>query len=227
MKRVAIYNRCSTEEESQISALAVQVQESREIALSKGWEITGQYVESQSGTTADKRPEYCRMLADAQRREFDIVMIKSIDRLTRSAKDWYLFLDHISRHDIQLYLYLEQKFYVSEDALLTGIKAILAEQFSKDLSQKIKNAHRRRQEKQSGYNLTREMYGFRRIGKDAYEIVEEEADYIRMAFALAELGYGYRRISNTLYEQGARSRTGGRISETQWRNLIHSPRMHG
>jgi len=227
VERVAIYNRCSTEEESQVSALLVQAQESREIAIAKGWEIAEQYVESQSGTTASGRPEYQRMMADIEAEDFDIVMIKSIDRLARNAKDWYIFLDSITRHGIRLYLYLEQKFYVPEDALVTGIKAILAEQFSKDLSQKIRNAHRRRQQKQSGFNITRQMYGFQRIRKDVYEIDEAEAAYIRMAFRLAVQGYGYRRISNFLYDQGARTRDGGRISEAQWRNMLLSPRMHG
>ena len=45
MERVGIYNRCSTEEESQRSALAAQAAESREIADKKGWRITEEYIE--------------------------------------------------------------------------------------------------------------------------------------------------------------------------------------
>ena len=88
MERIAIYNRCSTEEESQINALETQARESREIAEQMGWKVVEQYVESQSGTSADKRKEYLRMLQDIQADRFDIVMIKSIDRLARNVKDW-------------------------------------------------------------------------------------------------------------------------------------------
>ena len=42
MERVGIYNRCSTEEESQKNALASQVAESRELALKMGWHIAEQ-----------------------------------------------------------------------------------------------------------------------------------------------------------------------------------------
>lgn len=230
MQRVAIYNRCSTEEEAQKNALEVQSAESLELVESKkeeGWQIVAQYVELESGTSTRKRKEYLKMMEAISRDKFDIVVVKSIDRLARNAKDWYLFLDCMMKHNTRLYLYLEHKFYQSEDALVTGIKAILAEEFSKELSAKIKNAHRRRQQKRSGLNITREMFGWNRLGKDEFEVNQQEAAYFRLACELAEAGCGFRRISNALYTAGARSRSGKRISEVQWRNMLRSPRAYG
>lgn len=230
MQRVAIYNRCSTEEEAQKNALEVQAAESLELVENKkeeGWVIVAQYVELESGTSTKKRREYLKMVEDIRQNKFDIIVVKSIDRLARNAKDWYLFLDCLMKHNTRLYLYLERKFYQSEDALVTGIKAILAEEFSKELSAKIKNAHRRRQMKQSGLNITREMFGWNKIGKDVFERNEKEAAYFRLACQLAEAGCGFRKISNALYEAGARSKNGGRISEVQWRNMLRSPRAYG
>lgn len=230
MQRVAIYNRCSTEEEAQKNALEVQAAESLELVEAKkdeGWVIVAQYVELESGTSTRRRKEYLKMVEDIRQNKYDIIVVKSIDRLARNAKDWYLFLDCLIKHNTRLYLYLERKFYQSEDALVTGIKAILAEEFSKELSAKIKNAHRRRQEKQTGLNITREMFGWNRLGKDEFEINEQEAAYFSMACQLVEAGCGFRRISNALYAAGARSKTGGRISEVQWRNMLRSPRAYG
>lgn len=230
MQRVAIYNRCSTEEEAQKNALEVQAAESLELVEAKkeeGWQIVAQYVELESGTSTRKRKEYQKMVEDIKQNKFDIVVVKSIDRLARNAKDWYLFLDCLLKHNTRLYLYLERKFYQSEDALVTGIKAILAEEFSKELSAKIKNAHRRRQQKQSGLNITREMFGWNKIGKDEFEINQQEAAFFVLACELVEVGCGFRRISNALYEAGARSKSGKRISEVQWRNMLRSPRAYG
>jgi len=227
MERVGIYNRCSTEEESQRNALAAQVMESREIAERKGWEITEQYIESETGTVAYKRGEYQRLLADMERGRFDIVMIKSIDRLMRSAKDWYLFLNRLTENRLRLYIYIEGKFYTPDDNLISGIKAILAEDFSRELSKKIKNAHKRRQEKKSGCNITCRMFGWNKVAKDLYEINEKEAEYYRTAFLLAEEGKGFYTISNTLYALGARGRQGQKISQTQWRKMLYTPRAHG
>lgn len=227
MERVGIYNRCSTEEESQVNALAIQAEESREIAHLKNWMIVEQYIESQSGTSAAGRREYLRMLADTEAHRFTVIMIKSIDRLARNVKDWYLFLDCIARNKVRLYIYIDNKFYTPDDSLITGIKAILAEEFSRELSKKIKNSHRRRQEKRSGFNITSEMFGWDKKGTNVYEINEAEASYYKEAFELAEQGFGYRRISNAMYEAGARSKKGTRISQVQWRNMLRSPRAHG
>ena len=230
MQRVAIYNRCSTEEEAQKNALEVQAAESLELVEEKkeeGWQVVAQYVELESGTSTRKRKEYLKMVEDIKQDTFDIVVVKSIDRLARNAKDWYLFLDCLMKHNTRLYLYLERKFYQSEDALVTGIKAILAEEFSKELSAKIKNAHRRRQQKQSGLNITKEMFGWNKLGKDEFEVNLQEVAYFLMACQLVEAGCGFRKIANALYDAGARSKSGKRISEVQWRNMLRSPRAYG
>ena len=227
MERAVIYNRCSTEEEAQVNALQVQVQESREIVGNQGWMLVEQYIESQSATTAGKRTEYQRLLADMETNLFDIIVIKSIDRLMRSAMDWYSFIDRLTKNHKRLYIYIDHKFYTPDDSLLTGIKAILAEDFSRELSKKIKNAHKRRQEKQTGYNITVPIFGWNKVSKDVYEINEKEAEAYRLAFFLAEQGMGFYSIANQMYEMGVRGKSGNRISDVQWRNMLYSPRAHG
>lgn len=225
--RVCIYNRCSTEEEAQKNALEIQVQESREIVQKNGWIVIRQYIESQSGTTTYRRKEYQKMLDELGEDLFDVVVVKSIDRLTRSAKDWYIFLDRLTRNRKKLYLYIDRKFYAPEDNLLTGIKAILAEDFSRELSKKIKNAHKRRQEKRSGFNITVPIFGWDKISRDVYVLNQEEANAYRQAFFMAEEGKGFYTIAKQMYEQGIRSKRGGRISEVQWKKMLYSPRAHG
>ena len=155
LEYVCIYNRCSTEEESQKNALEVQARESVEIVAGfQDWIIVDQFIESQSGTTIKGRSKYLTMIDGIEQKKYTIVMIKSIDRLVRNTKDWYLFLDCIVRNDVKLYIYIDNKFYSHDDSLITGIKAMLAAEFSRELSKKIKNAHRRRQIKKSGLNIT-------------------------------------------------------------------------
>ena len=226
-KRVAIYNRCSTEEEAQLNALNIQVKESLEIANSKNWLVVGQYVESESGTSINRRIQYQKLLRDMELGRFDIIMIKSIDRLTRSTKDWYIFLDKLISNNIKLYIYIDNKYYSTEDSLVNGIKAILAEDFSRELSKKIKNAHKRRQEKHTGMNITTEMFGWDKIEKDKYVINEIEAQYYRKAFELARMGKGFYSIANTMYDMGARSKNNKKISQVQWRKMLLSPHAHG
>lgn len=228
LQKVAIYNRCSTEEESQVNALEVQVAESAEIVNNmKDWVLVEQYVESKSGTTSAKRTEYLRMIEDIEDHRFDIIVIKSIDRLARNTKDWYLFVDCIVRNSVKLYIYMDRKFHTPDDSLIAGIKAIMAEDFSRELSKKIVNAHRRRQQKQTGYNITTPMFGWDRINCNEFTLNESEAYYYRMAFDMIEDGASIYSIAQYMYDIGVRSKNGGYISQTQWRIMIYSPRAHG
>ncbi len=109
------------------------------------------------------RPEYMRLLSDMREPgKFDIIVIKSLDRLNRSAKNWYLFVEELVSNDKLLYVYMDRDFYKTDDNLMTGIKAILAEQYSRDLSRKINNAHRYRQKNGTTVLLNNNTYGYRK-----------------------------------------------------------------
>ncbi len=226
MIRAAIYNRCSTDMEAQVSALETQVAESREIVQNMGWELVQQYIESESATTGN-RPLYRRMLNDISEHRFDVLVVKSIDRINRNVRDFYFLLDCLMQNQVKLYLYLEGKYYESDDSLITGIKAILAEDFSRELSRKIRNSHERRQKLQTGFNITRAMFGWDRAGKDRFELNPKEAEYYRQGFDLAREGYGYRSIARIMFERGARTKEGRALTEVQWRNMLRTPRAHG
>lgn len=157
MIRAVIYCRCSTEEESQKNALEKQVAEAESCVRQYGWVLVDRYVESRSGTTAKGRNEYKRLFNDLLTDKFDVIVIKSQDRLMRNTKDWYLFVDRLCTEQKKLYMYIENKFYSTDDALITGIKAILAEEYSRELSKKINNAHRNRQ-RMVGTSCSLEMH---------------------------------------------------------------------
>jgi DNA invertase Pin-like site-specific DNA recombinase len=96
-RRAALYARVSTRNgqtpENQIQALC-------EVASRKGWGIVDQHVEHRvSGAKGgDKRPEFDRLLKDATRRKFDVLMAWSTDRLGCSLQDLVSFLGEISKH---------------------------------------------------------------------------------------------------------------------------------
>ena len=174
MKLAVIYCRCSTEEESQVDALKNQVMEARACVRENGWTLVDEYVESKSGTTSRGRQQYSRLLDDMLTSKFDIIVIKSQDRLMRNTRDWYLFVDRLSTCGKKLYLYLERKFYSPDDALLAGIKAILAEEYSRELSKKVANAHRHRQMSGGRVMLTNRAYGFLKTADGGVRIDEKE-----------------------------------------------------
>lgn len=225
--RAVIYCRCSTEEESQADALRNQIWESEACVREQGWALTDRYVELKSGTTTKGRDEYNRLFEDLLSDRFDIIVIKSQDRLMRNVKDWYLFLDRMLSCRKRLFMYIERKFYTADDALVTGIKAILAEEYSRELSKKINNAHRCRQVNGKKAVLTSRVFGFCRMSDGTLQVEEEEAEIIREIYSYCAAGYGSRRIANMFLEQGYLKKTGNPLTAVCVGRIIRNPLYKG
>ena len=82
--RVAIYARVSTVNHGQDASL--QTRELRQFAEARGWQIAGEYVDAGVSGAKDSRPELSRLMADAKRRRFDVVLVWKLDRFGRSLR---------------------------------------------------------------------------------------------------------------------------------------------
>lgn len=81
--RTAIYARVSTLNHGQDASM--QTRELREYCERRGWTISGEYVDNGISGTKEKRPELDRLMADAHRRKFDVVVCWKFDRFARSV----------------------------------------------------------------------------------------------------------------------------------------------
>ena len=225
--RAVGYNRVSTDELVQKDALTIQIQETREVINKMGWVMVDQYIdEGKSGTVTKRRHEYKRLYNDLFTNNFDIVVIKSQDRLMRNTKDWYLFVDALVQNKKQLYIYLENKFYTPDDALITGIKAILAEETSRDMSKKQNNAHKRRQTHGTSVVITSSTWGYDKVNKEVV-INDKEAEIVRTIYNLCLQGYGSRSIAKELANRNILTRSGKQFAEVTIRKIIRNPLYKG
>src|SRR5262245_39388247 len=101
-RNAALYVRVSTDGQT----VENQVRELRQIAERRGWEVVETYSDAGiSGAKGrDKRPGLDRMLNDASRHRFDIVMVWAIDRLGRSLIDLLSTIQHLEACKVDLYL---------------------------------------------------------------------------------------------------------------------------
>lgn len=225
--RAVLYARCSTEEEAQKDALLQQVAEGEACIREMGWTYTDSYVESRSGTSTKGRVEYNRLYEDLTWDTFEVIVIKSQDRLMRNVMDWYLFVNRLLQNGKKLYMYLERKFYTPDDALITGIKAILAEEYSRELSKKINNAHQNRQKNGGTVILTSNTYGYRKLPDKSIAVVEEEAAVKRRMYELCAAGYGGRAIEAILKQEGIVNRKGKPFTNANIIRMIKNPLHKG
>ena len=101
-KRAAIYVRVSTDKQT----VENQLRELRQIAVRRGWEVVEEYHDAGiSGAKGrEQRPGLDRMLKDASRRRFDVVMAWAIDRLGRSLIDLLSTIQDLQECGVDLYL---------------------------------------------------------------------------------------------------------------------------
>jgi DNA invertase Pin-like site-specific DNA recombinase len=81
--RAAIYARVSTIGNGQSPEM--QLREFSEHCERRGWTVAGEYVDVGISGTKDKRPELDRLMADAHKRKFDVVVVWKFDRFARSV----------------------------------------------------------------------------------------------------------------------------------------------
>ena len=93
-RRVAAYCRVSTDSEEQLTSYTNQKKVYTEmIAAKPEWEFAGLYAdEGISGTRADKRPQFQKMINDCLAGKIDYIITKSVSRFARNTVDC---LDHV------------------------------------------------------------------------------------------------------------------------------------
>ncbi len=211
--RAVFYARVSTAEEEQLNAIELQIEENRDCIIKHKWKKVDEYIDrSKTGTMVKGRDEYQRLYEDLLIDKFDIVVIKDQDRLMRNTKDWYLFIDRLVQTGKLLYMYLDGKFYSPDDALITGIRAIIAEEFSRNLSKKLHNYHagrieKARQGKEIDLQGNGNIFGWDK--KDGrYYINPEQAKVRRLMCEGIMARKGSTQIAKELNEAGYRNTVG-------------------
>jgi len=81
--RAAIYARVSTANNSQDPR--VQTRELQDYCPRRGWTLADEYVDIGISGTKEKRPQLDRLMADAHKRRFDVVVVWKFDRFARSV----------------------------------------------------------------------------------------------------------------------------------------------
>ncbi len=102
-KRVALYARVSTDEQS----VENQLRELEAVAVKESWEVVERFIDKGiSGAKGrEGRPAFDKLCKGIVRREFDMVAAWSVDRLGRSLQDLVAFLNELHSKHSHLYLH--------------------------------------------------------------------------------------------------------------------------
>lgn len=95
-KAAALYARVSTGDQHP----ETQLYDLRTVAKQRGFEVTCEYADIISGSKP-KRPGLDRLLSDARRGQFNVVLVTAFDRVARSVRHFLEVLDELNHLGIE------------------------------------------------------------------------------------------------------------------------------
>jgi len=197
-----------------------------EFAERNDYHIIAEYIDrATTGTEAENRHEFQRMIADSSQRQFQGVLVYQLDRFARSREDSVIYKSILKKRGVRV---LSARENITSDAsgiLLESMLEGLAEYFSAENSQKVIR----------GMALTAEKCEFTGSGVPlGYKIVdkkfainEEEAPVVKRIFDMYLSNKTMAEIIRYLNENGVKTSRGNPFAKDSIRNILTNRKYLG
>lgn len=209
--KVAIYCRLSEEDRNKQfetdDSNSIQNQKAMllQYAAEQGWEVYNIYSDDDYTGSDRRRPEFCRLLKDAEERKFNIILCKTQSRFTRE-------LELVEKYIHGLFPIWGIRFISIVDNADTAnkgnkksrqINGLVNEWYLEDMSENIRSVLTNRRE--NGFHIGAfALYGYKKDpDRKGHLIIDEEAAaVVREVFTLFSQGYGKTAIARMLNDRG-------------------------
>ena len=209
--KVAIYCRLSEEDRNKQfetdDSNSIQNQKAMlmQYAAEQGWELYNIYSDDDYTGSDRCRPEFNRLLKDAEARKFDIILCKTQSRFTRE-------LELVEKYIHGLFPIWGIRFVSIVDNADTAnkgnkksrqINGLVNEWYLEDMSDNIRSVLTSR--RQSGFHIGAfALYGYKKDPDQKGHLIidEEAAAVVREVFTLFSQGYGKTAIARMLNDRG-------------------------
>ena len=211
---IAAYCRVSTDKSDQLNSLETQKEFFLEYTKRTGDNLIKLYAdEGISGTKIKNRKEFQRMLADAEKGLFDMVVVKDISRFARNTVDLLQSVRKLKSLGIETQFLTANMTSMGNSEFVLTIFGALAQEESANTSKRIKFGKKMNAEKGRVPNI---VFGYDKTIGDYFNlsINENEAKAIRQIFQwYTGEGYGGSKIANMLNERGIKTKRGNNWSQ--------------
>lgn len=211
---IAAYCRVSTDKEDQLNSLETQKEFFLEYTKRTGDNLIKLYAdEGISGTKIKNRKEFQRMLADAEKGLFDMVVVKDISRFARNTVDLLQSVRKLKALGIETQFLTANMTSMGNSEFVLTIFGALAQEESANTSKRIKFGKKMNAEKGRVPNI---VYGYDKTIGDYFNlsINKEEAKVIcQMYNWYTDEGFGGAKIANMLNGRGIKTKRGNNWSQ--------------
>lgn len=229
-RKMVFYGRVSTEHEAQLSALENQIKwYDDQAAYHPNWTVLEKYIdEGITGTQAKKRPAFLRMIEDARKGKFDLIVTREVCRFARNTVDTLVTTRELKNIGIEVYFVEDNIWTMDGDGeLRLTIMATLAQEESRKVSERVKAGQMISREKRTVYG-NGNILGYNREGS-TYVINEAQAEVVRFIYNTYSQGqYGFQKIAGMLTRLGMLNASGNdRWGAWQVGRILENPTYIG
>ena len=154
-----------------------------------------------SGYTFEQREGYQAMRRELLAHRLDILVVKDFSRFSRRNSRGLVELEDLRDAGARIISIGDAiDFPNDDDWLKIQFQFLINEMPVTDTSKKVKSVIRRRQE--DGKWICAAPYGYIINKKQQFEVVPVEADIVRRIYRMYIDGWGYKKIANTLTDEG-------------------------
>ena len=210
--RVAAYARVSSDSTDQLNSFVAQTNHYISlISSNENWTLVDIYAdEGITGTSADKRNEFQRLLSDCRKGLIDRVLVKSISRFARNTKECLEYVRELRSIGVTVY-FEEQRIDTGKmnTEFMAALHASIAQTESESISGNMRWSYKHRMEK--GLFITcKAPLGYRLI--DGQLVIHEpEAEIVQLIFNNYLAGYSREEIAAQVTALGIPTRDGKEV----------------
>lgn len=224
------YARVSTDNEEQEDSFERQVEHFTKVINNRSdWEFGGVYADPGiTGTRADKREQFQKMLIDCRAGKINRILVKSISRFARNTVDTLMYIRELKELGISVYFETQNIDTLTPGGeILITILAAIAEQESRTMSTNIKWAYQKRFREGEVLINFKNTLGYTKVGNE-YVVVDEEAEIVRRIFREYIGGATYKQIANGLMADGINTGMGNEIwSDSSVQGILMNEKYTG
>ena len=223
---IVIYARYSSNTQNEQS-IEGQLKTCYDFAKRNGYKIINEYIDRAiSGTGADNRPSFQKMIADSAKRQFQAILVYQLDRFARNRYDSATYKARLKKNGVKV---LSARENITDDASGVLMEAVLegmAEYFSTELSQKVRRGLKLNAEKGlcTGGNTA---LGLKTNEEKQYVIDEEKAPIVKHIFEMYLAGSTMAKIIKYLNENQIKTSLGNPYNKNSIRKILTNKRYIG